>query len=339
MQENKKKCMDLANRIYDLDEKVYKCVGSALGRTFTGNRESTVQNLCMMMLTKPDGHLLRSELALIGNMARTIPDKEEKSRMLTEYDSILKEIEKLPDSFGQVDIIDLARAELNLSSRRKLSESDHLVICISRTQGSAGNDIGFELADDLHINYYDVEIFNQVLNRLEAEKGSVNDAEAEHFTYFDKYRKRSFRLKTWFREFNRYHGLPRQDAVFFNMSDLICNLARTEDCVIMGRCADAILTNNHIPHISLFISAQGIESAGPSVTNLSALSSLTELRTLELWARNLTDISPLSALTGLQSAVIQAYNTYGPAELTDVSALDHVPSLTVESSGNVIVSR
>ena len=255
MQENKKKCMDLANRIYDLDEKVYKCVGSALGRTFTGNKESTVQNLCMMMLTKPDGHLLRSELALIGNMARTIPDKEEKSRMLTEYDSILKEIEKLPDSFGQVDIIDLARAELNLSSRRKLSESDHLVICISRTQGSAGNDIGFELADDLHINYYDVEIFNQVLNRLEAEKGSVNDAEAEHFTYFDKYRKRSFRLKTWFREFNRYHGLPRQDAVFFNMSDLICNLARTEDCVIMGRCADAILTNNHIPHISLFISA------------------------------------------------------------------------------------
>ena len=27
------------------------------------------------------------------------------------------------------------------------------------------------------------------------------------------------------------------------------------DCVVMGRCADAILKNNHIPHISLFISA------------------------------------------------------------------------------------
>ena len=57
------------------------------------------------------------------------------------------------------------------------------------------------------------------------------------------------------REFNRYHGLPKQDAVFFNMSDLICSLARTEDCIIMGRCADAILRNNHIPHVSLFISA------------------------------------------------------------------------------------
>ena len=30
---------------------------------------------------------------------------------------------------------------------------------------------------------------------------------------------------------------------------------RTEDCIIVGRCADIILRNNYIPHISLFISA------------------------------------------------------------------------------------
>lgn len=255
MQENREKCMELANRIYDLDAEVYSCVGSALGRTFTGNRESTVQNLCSLMLARPGGHLLRSELALISNMARTIRDKEKRAQMMAEYDAVLKEIETLPDSFGKVDIMDLSRAELNPTARKKLSEKDPLVICISRTQGSAGNDIGFELADDLHINYYDVEIFNQVLNRLEVEKGSVGDAEADHFENFDKYRKTSFSLKKWMREFNRYHGLPRQDAVFFNMSDLICSLARTEDCVIMGRCADSILTNNHIPHLSIFISA------------------------------------------------------------------------------------
>ena len=92
--------------------------------------------------------------------------------MMAEYDALLKEIEALPDSFGKVDIVDLSRVELNLTARKKLSEKDPLVICISRTQGSAGNDIGFELADDLHINYYDVEIFNQVLNRMEVEKGS-----------------------------------------------------------------------------------------------------------------------------------------------------------------------
>ena len=158
--------------------------------------------------------------------------------MMTEYNEILMEIEKLPDVFGKVDILDDERVRLNLAAKReKLSENDHLVICISRTQGSAGNDIGFELADNLKINYYDVEIFDQVMKRLEADKDAVNDA--ENFVDFNKYTKKSGgSLKTRFREFNRYHGLPKQDAVFFNMSDLICNLAKTEDCIIMGRCAD-----------------------------------------------------------------------------------------------------
>lgn len=255
MEENQKKYTELANRIYDLDGRVYKCVGSALGRTFTGGREATIRTLCMLMYTKPDGHLLRSELALISNMARTIQDKEEKSRLMQEYDEILREVEALPDGFGRVDILDQDRMSLNLAAKReKMSPEDHLVICISRTQGSAGNDIGFELADNLKINYYDVEIFDQVLKRLEADKDAVNDT--ENFVEFNKYtKKRKFNLKTWFREFNRYHGLSKQDAVFFNMSDLICNLAKTEDCIIMGRCADMILKNNHIPHISLFISA------------------------------------------------------------------------------------
>ena len=226
MQDNniREKCRELATRLYELDGEVYESVGSSLGRTFTGDREGTIRNLSALMYTKPDGHLLRSEMALISNMARTIMDKE--------------------------------RVALNhmIKRREKISENDHLVICISRTQGSAGNDIGFGLADKLRINYYDVEIFDQVLRRLEAEKGAVNDA--EYFADFNKYEKKhKFDPKGWFREFNRYHGLPKQDAVFFNMSDLICDLASKEDCIIMGRCADAILKNNHIPHISLFITA------------------------------------------------------------------------------------
>ena len=246
---------ELANRIYDLDAEVYRVLGSSLGRTFTGNRDTTIRTLSMLMYTKPDGHLLRSELALISNMARTIKDPAEKSRLMTEYDEILKAIEQLPNMFGSTDILDAERAALNLAVRReKISENDHLVICISRTQGSAGNDIGFELADKLRINYYDVEIFNQVMKRLEAEKDNVQDK--ENFTDFNKYGKKTHEsLKTKLKELNRYHGLSKQDAVFFNMSDLICELARTEDCLIMGRCADAILKNNHIPHISIFITA------------------------------------------------------------------------------------
>ena len=166
MQDNQEKCKELAIRIYNLDEEVYKCVGSSLGRTFTGQKETTLRHLAALMYTKPDGHLLRSELALISNMARTIRDKSERRRLMIEYDSILKEIESLPDTFGQTDIVDKERISLNnLIARRQneISENDHLIICISRTQGSGGNDIGFELADQLQINYYDAEIFDQVM--------------------------------------------------------------------------------------------------------------------------------------------------------------------------------
>ena len=82
MQDNQEKCKELAIRIYNLDEEVYKCVGSSLGRTFTGQKETTLRHLAALMYTKPDGHLLRSELALISNMARTIKDPAEKSRGL-----------------------------------------------------------------------------------------------------------------------------------------------------------------------------------------------------------------------------------------------------------------
>ena len=94
MANNKDMYIELANRIYDLDGEVYKCVGSSLGRTFTGSRENTIRALSMLMYTKPDGHLLRSELALISNMARTIKNKEDKSRMMTEYNEILKAMEQ-----------------------------------------------------------------------------------------------------------------------------------------------------------------------------------------------------------------------------------------------------
>ncbi len=252
------KCMEIAERLYELDGEVYRCVGSTLGRTFSGDRRTTIKNLAMLMYTRPQGHLLRSEMALISNMARTIKNREDRSHLMGEYNEILKQVATLDTAFGKVDILDEERARLNTANlHQKFSEDDHLIICIGRTHGSAGNDIGFALADALKINYYDVEIFNQVLSRLEAEKGSVNDDEKGIIgEEFDKYRSnRTFNLKKSLKELSRYHGLTRKDAVFFNQSDLICSMAKSEDFIVMGRCADVILKNNHIPHISIFINA------------------------------------------------------------------------------------
>lgn len=254
MENNQDKCRELARQIYELDADVYQLSGSILGRTFNGDKERHIATLAALIYTHPQGHVLRSEIALIGNMARTISNKTDRSRMMTRYNEILKEIEKIPSSFGSVDIVDEQLAALNISNPdRPKTGDDHLIICIGRTHGSAGTDIGFALADALKINYYDVEIFNMVLDRLEAEKDSFNDR--ENFDPKLDHIYPSTPAKRRCSDFSRYHGLPKKDAIFFNQSDLIRDMAKKEDFIVMGRCADVILTNNRIPHISIFITA------------------------------------------------------------------------------------
>lgn len=247
----------IAERIYDLDTEVYGILGSGLGRVFTGNREATVRELADMMCDLTKSHFLRSEIALIGNMARTIKDKGERARIMSRYNEILKQLESLPESFGSVDILDEDIASLNSTLGGRFGDDHHLIICIGRTYGCAGTDVGFALADKLKINYYDTEIFTEVLERLEAEKGSVRDRAsfAHHQNLNQSLGNVKRSLAEHFREFNRYHGLPKEDAVFFNQTDLLCDMAKKEDFIIMGRCADVILTNHRIPHISIFINA------------------------------------------------------------------------------------
>lgn len=252
--------MQLANRIYDLDAEVYACSGSALGRVFTGERTKTTNELARMLGNRTMSHYLRSELALISNMARTVSNKSDRTRLMKEYNAILQAVEAVPTSFGTIDILDEDIAALNSANLLgRFEKNQHLIICISRTYGCAGTDIGFALADSLKINYYDTEIFTEVLERLDAQKDSVIDhASFSHdqdlnMTGNDHYK--GMTLKERFREFNRYHGLSQRDAIFFNQTDLLCEMAQKEDFIIMGRCADQILTNNHIPHISIFITA------------------------------------------------------------------------------------
>lgn len=259
---------ELAEEIYDLDTEVYESLGSSLGRVFTAGKEKTVRELVEEFHNSEDSHIIRSELALISNMARTIRDKDVRRGIMIKYDKILHKVIELPNSFAEGDVVDKARMELNTANfKKRFSENDHTVICIGRTFGSGGSEIGFKLADKLQINYYDAEIFNEVLRRLDAERDQVHDKGGFPYIY-DKENKDSYvhthpafvtdqkiTFKQKIKEFGRYHGLPKKDAVFFNQSQLICEKARTEDFVVMGRCADVILANNHIPHISIFITA------------------------------------------------------------------------------------
>ena len=253
---------ELAERIYDLDAEVYAQLGSSLGRVFNRDREGCVEDMVRLMTTRHQGHQLRSELALISNMARTIPNKDARKMIMKEYDRILQEVISLPTSFGEGDILDQRTASLNaLNLKNRFSGTDKLIICISRSFGSGGNEIGFMLADSLKMNFYDAEIFSAVLKRLEAEQDAVEDKGRYGYDQDQAYQTPAFGgpsergLKERIKEFNRYHGLSKRDAVFFNQSDLICDMARQESFIVMGRCADVILTNNRIPHISIYITA------------------------------------------------------------------------------------
>lgn len=263
MEYNEENLRELAERIYDLDAEVYSQLGSSLGRVFNRDRVACVEDMVRLMMTRPKGHTVRSELALIGNMARTIQDKEERKLVMTEYNKILQEVMSLPTSFASGDILDPKLAGLNtLNLENRFSDQDHLIICIGRTYGCGGSEIGFALADALKIDYYDAEIFSAVIKRLDAEKDLVLDrdsfskrSDAQQNQNLAFASPRRLTLKQRIREFSRYHGLSKRDAVFFNQSDLLCDMAKKEDFIVMGRCADVILTNNGIPHISIFITA------------------------------------------------------------------------------------
>lgn len=293
---DEKELRDLAERIYDLDTKVYVYLGSSLGRVFTKDRERCIDELVWEMLARNQGHIVRSDLALISNMARTIRDKRVRKELMKEYDEILTEVTSLPTSFAEGDVLNEQRSRLNKTSlHTRFSESDHTIICIGRTFGSGGSEIGFTLADKLKINYYDAEIFSEVLRRLDAERDNVYDKGG--FPYIldrenkDRYvdtrpafaTEQKITFGQRIKEFSRYHGLPKKDAVFFNQSHLICDMAKKEDFVVMGRCADVILANNNIPHVSIYITApfeqrlRRVMSVNPSLSEKKAREMLNRL--------------------------------------------------------------
>lgn len=255
---------ELAERIYELDKRVYEEIGSSLGRVFNGNKDIMVDEIYDNFQNTKDAHYLRSALALISNMARSIENKKVHKEVLTEYNYIINAVDEVSFTIEHADIKDDNLLGVNTFMMKKRFDSgEHLIICISRSYGAAGDEIGFSLSDKLKIDYYDAEIFKSVLKRLEAEKDGVSDirpmkAGVETFRAKNPgigQLRQEFTLKEKIKKWYRYHGLPIRDAIYFNQSALLHDLAKKHDFVVMGRCADRILLNSNIPHISIYITA------------------------------------------------------------------------------------
>lgn len=121
------------------------------------------------------------------------------------------------------------------------------IITIGRQFGSGGHEIGKRLAETLDLPFYDNALIDLAVNY-----GKVSSEELKNA---DEKRPGSL-LYTIFENSNAKTGyhLPVQDAMFNLQSEVIRNLAETESCIIVGRCAGYILKGRK-DAISVFIHA------------------------------------------------------------------------------------
>lgn len=109
------------------------------------------------------------------------------------------------------------------------------VITIGRQYGSNGHDIAKKLSERLGIHYYDkelIKIAGDMQNITYEELLKVDEKRANPWRYpvdDDVQMSKQFRFE------------PMNDVLFYTQMEIIKDLARKEDCIIVGRCANDIL--------------------------------------------------------------------------------------------------
>ena len=119
----------------------------------------------------------------------------------------------------------------NFESSLAYNSESNFVITISREYGSGGRYIGKLIADKLGIKLYDKEFIEKVA----AETGLSE----EYIESNEQKRDALAGLNNGY-----YFGLDNSDDLFLKESELIKNIANNESCVIVGRCANFILSEN-----------------------------------------------------------------------------------------------
>ncbi len=116
---------------------------------------------------------------------------------------------------------------------------DKYIITLGREYGSGGHEIGVKLAERLGIKCYDKEII-----KLAAKNSDICE---EIFQQHDEKPTSSFLyslvMDTYSMSMTQssYMNMPLNHKVFLAQFDAIKKLADTENCVIIGRCADYAL--------------------------------------------------------------------------------------------------
>ena len=119
------------------------------------------------------------------------------------------------------------------------------VITISREFGSGGRELGVKLADKLGIPFYDKELISMAADDINIAEDAFQHYD-EHIVVHDPLDRQ------FYHAFSEIYQIPMSDQIFVAQSNVIRRLASYGPCIIVGRCADMILTDS----LNLFIYAK-----------------------------------------------------------------------------------
>ena len=125
---------------------------------------------------------------------------------------------------------------------------ENRIICISRQFGSGGHEIAVRTADLLGIRVYERELI-----RLACEYGELSE---KTLSSSDERATNPFLFQTVHE--GNYHvlrGKPTSEVLFALQSHEIRRIAKKEECVFVGRCADFVLRGRDVKLLRVFVSA------------------------------------------------------------------------------------
>ena len=111
------------------------------------------------------------------------------------------------------------------------------VITISREFGSGGRELGVKLADKLGIPFYDKELISMAADDINIAEDAFQHYD-EHIVVHDPLDRQ------FYHAFSEVYQIPMSDQIFVAQSNVIRRLASYGPCIIVGRCADMILTDS-----------------------------------------------------------------------------------------------
>lgn len=120
------------------------------------------------------------------------------------------------------------------------------IIAINRMYGSNGRMIGKALAEEMGIGFYDRELIELASKEKAVPLNQFADVDEKRPSPWGFPVDNEIQLGL-----DRY-PIPMNDVLFGVQRDIILGLSEKEDCVIVGRCANNILTGNNVLRVFIY---------------------------------------------------------------------------------------